>query len=106
MAESAVVVNPTVVDESFGVVLLEAQSVGRPVVSTAVGAVATVVREGETALLVPPRDASAMADAIASVLSGTALAEAESVGPQWVASNFTWAGSLDAMERVLESVAR
>lgn len=105
MRQSRVVVNPTVVDESFGVVLLEAQSVGRAIVSTDVGAVGDVVRVDETALLVPPREPAAMAEALIRVLSGDALANAGSIGPRFVADGYSWQGSVDAMESILVQVA-
>ncbi|MFI3156960.1 MAG: glycosyltransferase family 4 protein [Methylococcaceae bacterium] len=42
---------------------------GRPVVATRVGAIPEMVQDGYTGLLVPPRDAVALADAIESLLS-------------------------------------
>lgn len=45
-------------------VLSEAAAMGLPLVSTAVGAIAEIVDDGETGLLVPAGDVSALADAI------------------------------------------
>jgi glycosyltransferase involved in cell wall biosynthesis len=53
--------------ESFGLVAAEASALGRPVVATRVGGVAEWARDGETALLVPPNDSAALADALASL---------------------------------------
>jgi glycosyltransferase involved in cell wall biosynthesis len=55
-------------------VLLEAMAFGVPVVATKVGGIPEIVTDGETALLVPAQDPSAMAAAIARLLSdpGTA----------------------------------
>jgi glycosyltransferase involved in cell wall biosynthesis len=56
------------VRESFGVVLVEAQAAGLPVVATRVGGIPEAVQEDETALLVPPRDPTALADALSKLL--------------------------------------
>jgi len=48
---------------------------GRPVVATRGGGVTEIIRDGETGLLVPPGDASALAAAVGCILSHPALAE-------------------------------
>ncbi len=55
-------------------VLLEAMATNVPVVATAVGGVPEIVENDESALLVPAKDAPAMADAIARVLADEDLA--------------------------------
>jgi glycosyltransferase involved in cell wall biosynthesis len=55
--------------------VLEAMAVGLPVVATAVGGTPEVVVEGETGLLVPPRDPAALADAMLKLLADYGLAE-------------------------------
>jgi glycosyltransferase involved in cell wall biosynthesis len=57
------------VNEAYGMVLLEAQLFGCPVVAGAYGGVASVVRDGETGMLCAPGDPSAFAAAVASLLS-------------------------------------
>ena len=59
--------------EGLPVALLEAMSVGCPVVATAVGGVPGVVDDEETGLLVPAGDSSALAVAIARLLDDSAL---------------------------------
>jgi glycosyltransferase involved in cell wall biosynthesis len=54
--------------EPLGNVLLEALSVGRPVVATRVGGVPEIVREGETGHLVAAGDSDGLARAIVAVL--------------------------------------
>ncbi|RPJ78609.1 MAG: glycosyltransferase family 1 protein, partial [Acidobacteria bacterium] len=56
------------VTEGLGTSLLDAMAAGRPVVATRAGGIPEVVDEGVTGLLVPPRDAGALADAILSLL--------------------------------------
>jgi glycosyltransferase involved in cell wall biosynthesis len=55
-------------------VLLEAMAAGLPIVATAVGGVPEMVKDEESALLVPPRDPQKMAAAIARVLKDAELA--------------------------------
>lgn len=55
--------------EPFGLVVLEAMASGRPVIATAQGGPLEIVVDGETGLLVPPRDADAMAAAILDLVA-------------------------------------
>jgi glycosyltransferase involved in cell wall biosynthesis len=55
------------VNEAYGMVLLEAQAFGCPVVAGAYGGVASVVRNAETGLLTSPGDATAFARAVTAL---------------------------------------
>jgi len=62
--------------EGFGLVLLEAMSQARPIVASRVSAIPEIVVEGKTGLLVPPREAKALAGALRRLLDNPAEAEA------------------------------
>ena len=66
-ASSSVVILPYV-DASQSGVIPVAYSYGKPVVVTSVGELAAMVDDGITGLVVPPRDAEAIADAVVSLL--------------------------------------
>jgi glycosyltransferase involved in cell wall biosynthesis len=73
LQRASVVVTPsrTAADgdsESLLLVNLEAQAVGRPVVSTRHGGIPEAVEEGRSALLVPEADPAALADAVVALL--------------------------------------
>jgi colanic acid/amylovoran biosynthesis glycosyltransferase len=50
--------------EGLPVVIIEAMSAGLPVVASAISGIPELVEDGHTGLLVPPKDAAALADAI------------------------------------------
>ena len=50
------------VTEGLGTSLLDAMACRQPIVATRAGGIPEVVVDGETGLLVPPRDADALAD--------------------------------------------
>ena len=76
--------------EGFGIAVLEAMAMGKPVVTTTTGGLPEVVQEGETGLLVPPGDADALAKAVIALAQDPArcrqLGEA---GRARVATQFT-----------------
>jgi len=63
-----VVVHASVLPEPFGRILIEAMAVGRPVVASNADGVPEIVVDGQTGLLVPPRDHAALARALGTLL--------------------------------------
>ena len=86
-------------NETLGVAQLEAMSCGKPVVSTDLPTgVPFANRHGETGLIVPPRDAEALAEAINRILLDGALRrKLGEGGRERIAEHFTAEGMLDQM---------
>ena len=61
--------------EGFGLVCAEAMAHGRAVVATEVGGLVDLVRDGETGLLVPPREPHALRRALETLLADRELRE-------------------------------
>ncbi len=59
--------------ESFPYVILEAMSLGRPILACDVGGVGEAVLAGESGLIVPPRDTQALASGMAELLADPSL---------------------------------
>ena len=64
---------PSVATESSPTVIMEAMSVGCPVVASRIGGIGDLVANGETGLLVEPDDSSALQQAIATLLANPGL---------------------------------
>jgi sugar transferase (PEP-CTERM/EpsH1 system associated) len=87
--------------EGVSLCILEAMAAGKPVVATKIGGNPEVVVDGETGILVPPKDASVMADAIIKLLNDAELRERMgAAGRRRVEEKF----SLDRMVREYESI--
>ncbi|MCX7148611.1 MAG: glycosyltransferase [Rhodocyclales bacterium] len=72
---------------------------GLPIVTTPVGAILEAVSDDNTALIVPPRDAAALAAAIARLLDDSTLATRLGDAARRVASaDFSREAMLDSME--------
>lgn len=54
--------------ETFGLVIIEAQACGTPVIATSIGGIPDTIKEGETGFLIPPQDPQAMAEKILQLL--------------------------------------
>lgn len=89
--------------ESFPAPPLEGMSCGVPVVTTSIG-VEDYARDGENSLVVPPRNAEAMADAICRILGDEELCKKLSKNGLETASQFSWDKTTDNLEKLFEKV--
>lgn len=87
--DADVMLNPSRVDNMPNSVL-EAFASGVPVVSTNVGGIPYFVEDGKTAVLVPPEEPHAMAQAALRVVRDPLFAVALRTNALWVTSAYTW----------------
>jgi len=91
--------------ESFGLVALEAQACGTPVIATAVGGLRTAVADGISGVLVDGHDPKAWSSVIARLLQEPQRRVLLSMGALEHASHFGWdataRGTLDIYDQVI-----
>ncbi len=93
--------------ESFGLVALEAQACGTPVVASAVGGLRTAIADGISGVLVDGHDPRAWSSVLARLLQEPQRRVLLSMGALEHASHFGWnataRGTLDIYDRVLDA---
>lgn len=90
--------------EAFGLVALEAQACGVPVVASDLPGLRTVVRQNESGLLVKPGSISDLAQALYRVLSDTAFRQRLASHTVEQARRFGWDAHLDGLQKVYKEV--
>lgn len=92
-------------NEAFPIVLIEAMQFGLPVVASDWRGIPHLVQEGVTGLLVPPRNALAVADCLEQLAKDPELrAEMGEAGRRSYLERYTVRAYLSAMEEALHSV--
>ena len=86
--------------ESFGLVALEAQACGTPVVAASVGGLRTVVRDGHSGVLVDSHDPAHWAQVIRRLVTAPRRLHALSKGALRHASTFGWSATVDRLATV------
>lgn len=104
LGDADVFLNTTNVDNT-PLSVLEAMAAGLCVVTTSVGGIPYLVEDGRNALVVPPRDAAAMAGATERVLADPALANRLSCGGHELARACDWKPVLAQWESMVQAVA-
>lgn len=90
--------------EGFGLVFLEANACGKPVVGGRSGGVPEAIVDGVTGLLVNPHDPEDIANALARLLTDGDLAlRLGQQGRLRVVRDFAWARVADRVQRILDS---
>jgi len=83
--------------ESFGLVAVEAQACGTPVVAASVGGLRTAVRDGFSGVLVDSRDPANYARAVSDLIAEPATLARLSRGAREHASRFGWSETVDRL---------
>lgn len=92
--------------EGFGLVLLEAMAADKPVVASQVSAIPEIVADGETGLLVPPKDSEDLSRALLALLRDpTRAREMGRQGRQRLEQEFTMARMVEQTQGVYEGLA-
>jgi len=98
LAKADIVIAPSR-DEWTPLVLMEALAHARPVVASRVGAVAEIVRDGESGLLVAPGSASELASKVAALASDPVASRAMAErGQDLIRAQFSIQGTLAGLE--------
>ncbi|MBI4188066.1 MAG: glycosyltransferase family 4 protein [Chloroflexi bacterium] len=82
--------SPATGRESFGIVLLEAMAMGKPIVASNIEGYASVVTHGKEGLLVPPKDTGALAQTLVSLLKDGKLRQQLGATGRAKAGEYSW----------------
>ena len=92
--------------EGFGLVYLEANACGKPVVGGWSGGVPDAIVDGKTGLVVDPNDPMDVAAALQRLLNDQEFAnQLGRQGCSWVTGNFGWAQVASRVQSILDSIA-
>jgi D-inositol-3-phosphate glycosyltransferase len=92
--------------ESFGLVALEAQACGCPVVASGVSGLRSVVRDEVSGYLIDEHDPAAYAERIGRLLENSELAQQMGRRGRLLAQRFSWTRTADRLEDLFEQVVQ
>lgn len=92
--------------EAFGLVALEAQACGTPVVASDLPGVRTVVKDGVTGFLAPVGDVERLADRLRQIATDHSLRQRMSVEAVKHASGYSHEAHIDGLLRVYQDILR
>jgi starch synthase len=91
--------------EGQGLVAIEAMASGKPLVASNVGGLAEVIVNGETGILIPPKNSGALADAILTLLADPGRATAMgTAGKLRAQANYSVAQMIDSVQKLYLSI--
>jgi len=94
-------------EEGLGLSLLEAMAAGKPCIASNVGGVSSVIEDGVTGFLIPPKDAHALEDAIVKALSDRRLsATLAERGTAVVKTKFSLEGMVEKVINIYEKAKK
>jgi phosphatidylinositol alpha-mannosyltransferase len=94
---------PAIGWESFGIVLIEAMAVGKPVVASNIEGYASVLTDGVEGLLAPPKNAEKLAEALISLMSDESLRQQLGANGWRRATEYSWE---NVAQRILDYYVR
>jgi phosphatidylinositol alpha-mannosyltransferase len=95
---------PATGSESFGIILLEAMAIGKPIVASNIDGYARLVTPGADGLLVPPRDEKMLAQALISLLSDESLRQQMGDRGKLKAREYDWKRLAQKIESYYTSI--
>ena len=90
--------------ESFGIVLLEAMAVGKPIVASSIEGYASILTHGAEGLLVPPKDDKSLAQALSQLLNDEQLRQEMGAKGILKAKEYDWKNVARRVEALYSKV--
>jgi len=81
---------PAIGWESFGIILLEAMAMGKPIVASNIDGYASLVTHGVEGLLVPPKDEEMLAQALITLMANESLRQEMGARGRVKAADYSW----------------
>jgi glycosyltransferase involved in cell wall biosynthesis len=103
---SDIFVLPSMFQETFGLVLLEAFSAGRPVIATRSGGIPELVEDRKNGILVPQGDEEALYQSMRDLMLDEALRQRLGAAAETVPAKFSWDNTVDRLETIYGDVLK